>query len=74
MQVMDRKVERLVLGDWKECQFKFLSQGDVFRLFEPDGDYVSDSYGNCEFQAESMPYVNENGHWEIEIEESQVQL
>nr|WP_231978241.1 hypothetical protein [Mycobacterium sp. E3298] len=71
---MNRKVERLVLADWKECQFQSLIRGDIFRLFEPDGDYVSDSYGNREFQAESDPFINENGHWEIEIEESIIQL
>lgn len=68
-----RIVQRLVIGEWQDCEFGELKKGDVFRMFEPDGYAVSNSLGDRDFQAESNPYINEIGHWEIWTEDSLIQ-
>jgi hypothetical protein len=36
-----RKVQILRNGEWIDSEFKEIKDGDVFRLFEPDGDPVT---------------------------------
>lgn len=41
-----RKLEILVDGAWVQADFGQLEDGDIFRLFEPDGTAVEDKYGD----------------------------
>jgi hypothetical protein len=56
--------ELLTLGGWAQVKFSDLRQGDVFRLFEPDGEPVEDGQ---EFTCCSDAYFD--GVWGVKVEE-----
>ncbi len=53
-----RKVQRrLQVGEgWEDIRFCDLHKGDVFRLFEDDGEPVKGKLGETEFIASGEPY------------------
>lgn len=62
-----RSVEKFNDGIWSTCEFVELKTGDTFRMFEPNGEPVTNS-GKCNFVAKGEPYENENAILEIECE------
>jgi hypothetical protein len=52
-----RKVEVLKYGEWVEIDFKDLHCFDIFRMFEPTGEPVTDENGFTVFIADSEPFV-----------------
>jgi hypothetical protein len=53
-----RKTEIFTENGWVEIPFMELTAGDVFRLFEPTGEIVVDSYGVNEFLAVSNATID----------------
>lgn len=53
-----RRVQRRVDNDdsWEEVDLKKLHKGEIFRMYEPDGEPVKDTSGSTEFIAASDPY------------------
>ena len=53
-----RKVEKLLYGSWIEVRLKDLRKGDIFRMFEGDGEQepVMDINNDIIFIASSDPY------------------
>lgn len=58
----NRKVE-VWRGGWVPAEFEDIVCGCLFRLYEPDGEFVG------EFQAESDVYMNEEGVYMVDCEE-----
>lgn len=56
-----RKVQALRDNKWLGINFKELVNGDIFRLFEPDGEVVKDKLNDDEFVAISDPYYHVDG-------------
>jgi hypothetical protein len=56
-----RRVEKLVDGQWVQVRMLELKDGDVFRLFEPNGEPVVDGKDVSEWQVEGDAYVNDMG-------------
>jgi len=60
-----RTVEIYTIDDWEEIEFKDLKPGDRFRLFDGE-EQVIDEKGYREWLVATIPYINENGIYEIE--------
>jgi hypothetical protein len=60
-----RTVEVYRRGQWEEIHFKDLCHGDNFRMFESNGDSVTDEKGNVVFGCDGYPYKNQAGVWQI---------
>lgn len=69
---MDRITEVLVNNEWKNIEFKNLAVGDIFRLWEIEGEVSLGEplelkevlyNGNAVWKCTSapVPYINENG-------------
>lgn len=58
----ERKTQKLVGDAWQDTEFMLLKAGDVFRLFEPDGSLLIDSYtgSNGESLASSDAFIRNN--------------
>jgi len=61
-----RKVQVFSQETWWNTEPEMLRVGDVFRLFEPDGEWVKDPDGRFIFQVDAPPYKTEKGIWTIE--------
>lgn len=54
---MRRTQRRLDEGDsWEDVELRALHKGEVFRMFEDDGEPVKGPLGHTEFLAASEPY------------------
>jgi len=53
MRIVEKKTEA---GGWENTILENLHKGEVFRMFEPDGEPVKDVSGATEFIAASEPY------------------
>lgn len=62
-----RIVEVLLEGVWTKIDFKHLTKGSVFRIFEPTGESVTDAEGRTDFVAVSDSY-EKDGVWGITLE------
>lgn len=59
---MSRTVERRRGQDnWEPVLFMELTRGDIFRMYEQDGEPVIDQKGHKEWIAASKPYINKDG-------------
>lgn len=59
---MSRTVERRCRdGSWEPVEFMELTIGDVFRIYEQDGEPVVDQKGRKEWVAAGKPYINKYG-------------
>ena len=59
---MSRTVERRRGHDnWEPVEFMELTSGDIFRMYEQDGEPVIDQKGHKEWIATSKPYINKDG-------------
>jgi hypothetical protein len=62
-----RKVEILKSGEWKEVAFPDLKDGDIFRMFEPNGDpVISNVDGTIHWKVAGEPYLNEENIWTVQ--------
>lgn len=61
-----RKVEVFKKGMWQSTPFHMLTKGDIFRLFEPDGESVTDRDGTNKWQAVSDRAYDNGTTFEIE--------
>jgi hypothetical protein len=63
-----RRVERFnkETGHWDEVEFKNLTIGDIFRLFDGEERYVNKADGNNVWIAKGKPYINKDGVWTID--------
>ena len=52
-------------GEWRLSSFRNLVDGDVFRLFKPSGEVVSDDEGFSVWVAKEYPYRNKLGTGEL---------
>jgi hypothetical protein len=51
---------------WYDISFSELKKGDKFRVFNPDGQLVTDENGNTEFIASGVVRVNDTGELTVE--------
>lgn len=65
---MERKTYVLRRGIWEEIHFEHLHKGELFKLYESNGEEVRDQNGNTIFLTVSEPYLNEQGVWRIDYE------
>ena len=62
-----RKVQRRDANlYWHDIDFKELKDADIFRMFEPTGEPVSDKNGETEFVAHCNAYIKDEV-WTINI-------
>jgi len=63
-----RRVERFnkETGCWDEVEFKNLTIGDIFRLFDGEERYVNKADGNNVWIAKGKPYLNIGEVWTID--------
>jgi hypothetical protein len=61
-----RKVEVNRNYEWIEIHFWQLHKRELFRMFEPTGEPVTDREGNTIFYSTSEPFKNEEGIWSID--------
>ena len=65
-----RSTQVLRNNEWGNINFTELKNGDIFRLFEPDGKVVRDKLGDDEFMAVSDPYLYKDEQtWMIDIQQ-----
>lgn len=60
-----RKVEKFKDNEWVKVEFKDLSAGDLFRLFDGETRYVDKKKKSNIWIASSAPYKDEQGVWTI---------
>ena len=53
-----REVFKKVGCQWVRSSIPFLREGDLFKMYEPDGDAIK-SEGSTIFKADKNPYQNE---------------
>jgi hypothetical protein len=59
---MSRTVERRRGYDnWEPVLFMELTRGDIFRMYEQNGEPVIDQKGRKEWIAAGKPYINKDG-------------
>jgi hypothetical protein len=51
---------------WYDIKFSELKKGDKFRVFNPNGQLVTDENGNTEFTASGVIQVDESGSLTVE--------
>lgn len=61
------EIYRKTNRSWREIEFEILMEGDIFRLIEPDGNFVIDKKGRKEFTAISNAYKNDDGILTIRV-------
>lgn len=61
-----RKTEVFKEGAWESIPFHMLVKGNIFRLFEPDGEPVTDTDGTDKWQAVSDRAYDNGTTFEIE--------
>ena len=64
-----RTVEIYKKDRWERIEFKELRIGDRFRLFEDDSTVVMDNKNCKEWLVSSLPRINSDGVYEVEINE-----
>jgi len=64
-----RTVEIYKKDRWERIEFKELRIGDRFRLFEDDSTVVMDNENCKEWLVSSLPRINSDGVYEVEINE-----
>ena len=62
-----RKVEILKCGGWEISKMIDIKNGDIFRLFEPDGTKVVDSKGSTSWIADGDSFINNEGITEVNV-------
>ena len=60
-----RKIEVFKNEAWERTSMQELSKDDVFRMFEPNGDRITNTKGNYQFMAISTPKETD-GVWGCE--------
>lgn len=59
---MSRTVERRCGDDnWEPVEFMELTVGDIFRIYEQDGEPVMNQKGHKEWIAAGKPYIDKDG-------------
>ena len=62
-----RTVQVYKENTWQETELKEIRDGDLFRIFEPDGTPVKSKYGEGEFVADGDAFFDESlGVWSVE--------
>lgn len=61
-----RSVKILKEARWVDVEFSEVNEGDLFKMYEPDGELV-ESLGTTEFKALSKAYIGENGVLTIKV-------
>lgn len=57
--IKTRRVEVFKKNKWSEIEFTELKVGDIFRMFEPTGEFVTGIEGETEWICTSDPfYIN----------------
>lgn len=62
-----RKVEKKVGDSWVSTEMKELAVGDIFRMFEPNGEPVE--WHGFEWIVKGKPYLNESSVYAVNVEE-----
>lgn len=62
-----RTAQKLVDGQWIECEFIELRRNDVFRLFD-DGVLYVNANGDSDYVVLRDPYKNKDGNWLVDVE------
>lgn len=62
-----RTVEVFKNNRWNMADMNDLKPGDLFRMKEPNGLYVTDNNGRSSWVASSKPYKNKKGVLTIKI-------
>lgn len=62
----ERFTQRKVNGLWEDIKFRELKDGDIFRLFEPDGTPVVDK-DIAVFTTTCDAFLNEDNIWTVNI-------
>jgi hypothetical protein len=63
-----RRVQLFKSDNWVDCKLQDIKSGNIFRMFESDGDTVKDNKGYTKFLAVSDPSKNREGIWSINSE------
>jgi len=61
-----RKVYKKIGSDWIQSAIPFLREGDIFKMYEPDGKKI-ESEGKTIFKADKNPYQRSDGQWVIDL-------
>lgn len=54
-------------GVFKEVAFKSLKADDMFKMYEPSGELVTDEKGRSIFKCSADSYINDDGFGEVKI-------
>lgn len=62
------KVYKVVNQAYEECEMKDIRKGDVFKMYEANGEEVINEHNETVFHAISDAYVYENNIWMVDVE------
>ncbi|WP_342532718.1 hypothetical protein MHB40_14755 [Lysinibacillus sp. FSL K6-0057] len=63
-----RRVLKQVNEEFVECEMKEIKKGDLFKMFEPNGDNVVNKYGEDVFTATSNAYRYKGKIYQVDVE------
>lgn len=67
--MLERKVEVYQNGGWVMCHPSEIKRGDLYRMYEPNGEPVLDEDGIHQRIAQKDAYQNEDGIWTVQYYE-----
>lgn len=62
-----RKVFKKIGDKWEQTSMPFLRKGDIFKMFESNGEQVKDGCGETRFTCESDAYENKHEVWVVDV-------
>jgi len=62
-----RKIKKLVKDKFVKCEMEDIKAGDVFRLWEANGEVIMSPTGTPYFMAATDAFIDSDGMWAVEI-------